>query len=98
MTDLSTPVAATIRAARVELAASNARARDVEWQRFLRHLDDVITEYGIWNVIMSVAAAVRTRADQATEGSAAEHDYLAACDALEDCAIKCDLRFDGRSE
>ena len=74
--------------------AGHARARDVEWQRFLAQIEDHVSRPGgIYNVTASVAAAVRMLEYYAQEGSKAEADYDAAADALEECAAKVDLKY-----
>ena len=83
-----------VRIAAQAARAGQARAKDVEWQRFLAQIEDHVSRPGgIYNVTASVAAAVRMLEYYAQEGSKAEADYEAAADALEECAAKVDLRY-----
>ena len=84
-------VATIIRSAREELAVENARAKDIEWKRFLRDLDAMISEHGAYNVFGAVIERFREREFAAPEGSTAEADWRSAADQLE--SLKLDLLY-----
>ena len=86
-----------LRAATVDLAADNARARQEKAKRLIAAMEEYADEYGLCNAVGVLANYAEEKEMDAPEGSDAERDYTFARQVLDGALHGVDLAYSSDS-